>query len=206
MLLMNNSGMLYVYSGPSGVGKGSILGPYLQENTKAVLSVSVTTRAPRPGEQDGVEYHFISTEAFENLIEDDGLLEYARYSGNYYGTPRKQVQQALEKGLDVILEIEVKGAMQVKKHFPQAVFIFVLPPSFEVLEARLLSRGTEPPADRKARLEAACEEIRSAGQYDYIIVNDDLLQARKKLDAIIVASKCQQKYMKDYLDGSCESI
>ena len=125
---MSNRGMLIVYSGPSGVGKGTLLAPYLKSHPDAALSVSVTTRAPRPGETDGVEYSFITRERFEQLIKSDGLLEYAEYSGNYYGTPRAAVEEKIAAGRDVVLEIEVQGAMKIKKSFPDAAFIFILPP------------------------------------------------------------------------------
>lgn len=193
---MSKTGMLYVYSGPSGVGKGTILGPYLKAHENAVLSVSATTRAPRPGETEGVEYHFLSAEQFENLIENGGLLEYAQYSGNYYGTPRAEVEKHLMEGLDVFLEIEVQGAMKIKKTFPDAVFIFVLPPSFEVLQRRLTNRGTEPPAVVEIRLNTAREEMRHAMEYDYVIINDNVENAREELSCIVTAAKCQTKNMK----------
>ncbi len=195
-----SKGQLIVYSGPSGVGKGTLMYPYLQEHPEAVLSISMTTRQPRPGETDGVEYYFVSHEEFEKQIIQDGLLEYARYSGNYYGTPRKMVEERIQQGQDVVLEIEVQGAMKIKQSYPDAVFIFVLPPSFSVLEARLRGRGTESEEVIAARLAAAKRELGTAALYDYIIVNDDLEQARKRLEAVIAAAKCQTKYMKDFID------
>lgn len=201
---MSKTGMLIVYSGPSGVGKGTILAPYLKENHEAVLSVSVTTRPPRPGETDGVEYRFISREEFEYLIENDGLLEYAQYSGNYYGTPRAAVEQEIARGRDVVLEIEVQGAMKIKQTFPDAVFIFVLPPSYETLKQRLAGRGTEAPEAVCRRLDAAREELKRAADYDYLIVNDDVNAAREKLGAIITAARCQTKYMQEYIQEMSE--
>lgn len=195
-----SKGQLIVYSGPSGVGKGTLMYPYLQEHPEAILSISMTTRQPRPGETDGVEYYFVSHEEFEKQIIQDGLLEYARYSGNYYGTPRKMVEERIQQGQDVVLEIEVQGAMKIKQSYPDAVFIFVLPPSFSVLEARLRGRGTESEEVIAARLAAAKRELGTAALYDYIIVNDDLEQARKRLEAVIAAAKCQTKYMKDFID------
>lgn len=195
-----SKGQLIVYSGPSGVGKGTLMYPYLQEHPEAVLSISMTTRQPRPGETHGVEYYFVSHEEFEKQIIQDGLLEYARYSGNYYGTPRKMVEERIQQGQDVVLEIEVQGAMKIKQSYPDAVFIFVLPPSFSVLEARLRGRGTESEEVIAARLAAAKRELGTAALYDYIIVNDDLEQARKRLEAVIAAAKCQTKYMKDFID------
>ena len=195
-----SKGQLIVYSGPSGVGKGTLMYPYLQEHPEAVLSISMTTRQPRPGETHGVEYYFVSHEEFEKQIIQDGLLEYARYSGNYYGTPRRMVEERIQQGQDVVLEIEVQGAMKIKQSYPDAVFIFVLPPSFSVLEARLRGRGTESEEVIAARLAAAKRELGTAALYDYIIVNEDLEQARKRLEAVIAAAKCQTKYMKDFID------
>ncbi len=197
---MSKTGMLYVYSGPSGVGKGTILVPFLKEHDRAVLSVSATTRNPRPGETDGVEYHFKNREQFEGLIKTEGLLEYAQYSGNYYGTPRAEVEKRLMEGYDVFLEIEVQGAMKIKQTFPDAVFIFVLPPSFEILQQRLTGRGTEPPEVVKMRLNAAREEMRHAMDYDYIIINDDVHKAREQLACIVTAAKCQTKNMKKLIE------
>lgn len=193
---MSKTGMLYVYSGPSGVGKGTILMPYLKAHENAILSVSATTRAPRPGERDGVEYHFLNRGQFEELIANGGLLEFAQYSGNYYGTPRAEVEKCLMEGYDVFLEIEVQGAMKVKQTFPDAVFIFVLPPSFETLRRRLTGRGTEPPEVVKMRLDAARDEMCHAMDYDYIIINDNVEKAREQLSSIVTAAKCQTKNMK----------
>ncbi|MCI8649890.1 MAG: guanylate kinase [Anaerotruncus sp.] len=201
---MNKKGMLIVYSGPSGVGKGTLMAPYLKAHPEAVLSVSMTTRAPRPGETDGVAYYFVTRERFEQEIAQNGLLEYAQYSGNYYGTPRAMVEERIAQGQDVVLEIEVQGAMKIKKTFPDAVFIFVLPPSFEVLEQRLTGRGTEPPEVVAKRLAAAKAELHSASLYDYIIVNDEVGRAGARLEAVICAAKCQTKYMKNLIDKVSE--
>ncbi|MGI5966032.1 MAG: guanylate kinase [Anaerotruncus rubiinfantis] len=196
---MSNRGMLIVYSGPSGVGKGTLLAPYLKSHPDAALSVSVTTRAPRPGETDGVEYSFITRERFEQLIKSDGLLEYAEYSGNYYGTPRAAVEEKIAAGRDVVLEIEVQGAMKIKKSFPDASFIFILPPSYAELKRRLQGRGTEPPQVVARRLAAARRELSYAGEYEYAIVNDSLETAGAQLAAVIEASRCRTKYMKDFI-------
>ena len=197
---MMRKGLLIVYSGPSGVGKGTILGPYLKEHPEAVLSVSMTTRAPRPGETDGVEYHFVTREQFESEIAAGGLLEYAQYSGNYYGTPHRMVEEQRAQGRDVVLEIEVQGAAHIRKVCPDAVFIFVMPPSYETLENRLSGRGTEPPEVVQRRLEAARTELRCAAEYDYIIVNDDLEEARARLGAVIIAARCEARRMKNMID------
>lgn len=197
---MSDRGTLFVYSGPSGVGKGTILAPYLSQNPRAALSVSMTTRHPRPGERDGVEYSFVTRERFEAMIEAGGFLEHASYSGNYYGTPRAAVEEQLARGIDVILEIEVQGAQKIRKSFPEAVFIFVLPPSYEALKARLMGRGTEEPVVMETRLRAAREELSHAKNYDFAIVNDNVEVAREKLAAIITAAKCETRFMKNLID------
>ena len=148
-------GILVVFSGPSGAGKGTILKRYFEDDPPAVLSVSATTRAPRPGEVDGVHYHFISRAEFEQLIANDGVLEYNIYNGNYYGSPRGPIEEELSKGHDVILEIETNGAGHIRRMFPSALSIFVVPPSFEELKKRLIGRGTESPEEISARLEKA---------------------------------------------------
>ncbi|MBR6735888.1 MAG: guanylate kinase [Oscillospiraceae bacterium] len=182
-------GTLFVYSGPSGVGKGTLLKPLLDEGA-VTLSVSATTRAPRPGETDGVEYHFVTKEEFEQMIENSEMLEYANYSGNYYGTPRKFVEQQLDSGKNVILEIEVQGAMQVHNIVPEAVMIFVVPPSLRDLRDRLEGRGTETPEVIEKRLAAAAGEIGLAEEYDFVIVNDELSKAKEQLAAIIKSGGC----------------
>lgn len=198
---MIKPGHLIVYSGPSGVGKGTLLRPILEaQPDRTVLSVSVTTRPPRPGEADGVDYRFISREAFEALIEQDGLLEYAQYSGNYYGTPRAAVEEHLAQGRNVVLEIEVQGAMQVLKNFPQAVSIFVMPPSPEALQTRLTGRATEDEQVIARRLAASKMEMQHANEYEFIIVNDDLSTARRQLAAIIEAAGCLKRNMQSIIN------
>ncbi|HAN43772.1 MAG TPA: guanylate kinase, partial [Ruminococcaceae bacterium] len=152
---MNSRGTLIVVSGPSGVGKGTIVHQYLCRNTDVALSVSATTRSPRPGEIDGVHYHFISKEEFEALVSSGGMLEHAKYGSNYYGTLKSAVKDCIDKGQDIILEIECQGAMQIKKSCADALFIFVMPPSFAELHRRLSGRGTENEEDIKARLHTA---------------------------------------------------
>lgn len=201
---MSEAGRLFVYSGPSGVGKGTVLTPYLAENPGMLLSVSMTTRAPRPGEVNGLDYFFVSREEFEQEIARGGLLEYAQYSGNYYGTPRAKVEDHLAKGRDVLLEIEVQGAMQVKESFPDAVLIFILPPAYETLRKRLLGRGTEPAEVVERRLTAAKEELGFAGRYDYVIINDDLEKARAQLGAVIAAAKCERRFMEKTIEKVCD--
>ena len=183
---MIRPGRLYVYSGPSGVGKGTLLAPLLCEGL-VKLSVSATTRAPRPGETDGVEYYFVTREEFEQMIQNGEMLEYACYNGNYYGTPRRFVEEELKKGTNVILEIEVQGAAKVHRLCPDAVMIFVTPPSLSELRRRLEGRATETPEVIEGRLAAAAGEIAAGEEYDFIIVNDDVSRAEGELSAAIRA-------------------
>ena len=178
---MTKKGNLIVYSGPSGVGKGTILKPLLYPEGELVLSVSATTRAPRVGEMDGREYHFVSREKFVEMIASGDMLEYAEYNGNYYGTPKSFVEKQRELGRDVVLEIETKGAFQVKKLCPDAVMIFIMPPSYEELRSRLVNRGTETSVQINGRLSVALNEIRLAEDYDFVIVNNNLEDARRQL-------------------------
>lgn len=187
---MATKGVLFVFSGPSGVGKGTIKRKLLDEfRGQIVDSVSATTREPREGEQNGREYFFISRQDFENRIANNQFLEYARYSGNAYGTPRDEVLCHLDQGTDVVLEIEVQGAAQVRSRMEECVSIFVLPPSFEELERRLRERGTESEEKIEMRLATARREIACAPEYDYRIVNDDLETAYEELRAIYLKEK-----------------
>ncbi len=197
---MNRCGTLIVYSGPSGVGKGTLLKPLLQRDPNLVMSVSATTRKPRPGERDGIEYHFIERERFQSMIDGGEFLEYACYNGNFYGTPHHFVQEQLNQGKNVVLEIEVQGAMQIKKNCPSALFVFVMPPSLDELKRRLEARGTESQAERDGRITAASAEIRLAKEYDYILINDDLDRASGELSAIITAAGCRAKHVCAYID------
>jgi guanylate kinase len=194
-----NKGLLIVVSGPSGCGKGTILSQILK-NENIYYSVSATTRAPREGEVNGINYHFMDKQEFMELIETGGMLEYAFYCDNYYGTPRKQVEEMLESGKDVILEIEVKGAMKIKETCPEAVFIFILPPSLNELRRRLEKRRTESEEKIEKRLAEAVNEIKAAKYYDYIMVNEDLTKAIDELNAIIVAEKLTQKRSLNKID------
>ena len=188
---MKNKGLLIVFSGPSGSGKGTILHDVLEQNPSVMLSVSATTRSPREGEQDGVNYFFLSKNQFEQLIADGGMLEHACYCGNYYGTPRKPVEEALKNGKDVILEIEVQGALQIKQKFPECITVFILPPSMEVLESRLRRRQTEDEETIQKRLAKAKEELTFAKQYDYVVVNGELKTAVDDMQAILRAEHCR---------------
>ena len=166
-------GLLFIISGPAGSGKGTVVSSLLSKHPELKLSISATTRAPRPGEVNGVHYYYISKEEFESRIENGKMLEYTTYSGNYYGTPMKEVNEAMDSGYDVILEIEVDGAMQIKKKIENSVTIMLTPPSAEVLEKRLRGRGTETEDVIKWRLERAKEEIKLMPEYDYAVVNED---------------------------------
>ncbi|MBQ7134260.1 MAG: guanylate kinase [Ruminococcus sp.] len=178
-------GLLIVYAGASGVGKGTIMKELLKSDSNFRLSVSATTRLPRPGETDGVEYHFVTKADFEELIANDGLLEYASYCDNYYGTPKKAVFDMLESGIDVFLEIEIKGFLQIKEKYPDCVTIFLLPPSMEELEKRLTGRGTEAHEVIRKRLDTAQKELTYAEQFDYIVINDDVERAKNEILTII---------------------
>lgn len=172
--MIEKKGLLVILSGPSGAGKGTVVKELVKRSDKIKLSVSATTRAPRVGEEHGREYFFITREDFEQRIEDNAVLEYAQYCGNYYGTPRKYVEEQCALGNDVILEIEVQGGRQVKKLCPDAVSIFVVPRSFEILAQRLRGRGTEDEETVRRRLHTALSELEQAKLYDYIVINDSL--------------------------------
>lgn len=187
----SQNGLLIVVSGPSGSGKGTVLSKLFSRREGMFFSVSATTRAPRPGEINGQQYHFLTHDEFEKKINGGGMLEYASYCGNYYGTPRSAVEEKCGKGLDVVLEIEVQGAMQVKKACPDCVTVFIAPPSAGELESRLRGRGTESEAVIKNRLETAVGEIAYADKYDYIVVNDNVDTAANKIDCIVTAEKCK---------------
>ena len=186
-----NRGLLVVLSGPSGSGKGTVLKQSMRSNPNIEVSVSVTTRAPREGEIDGVNYYFLTPEAFQNLLAEDGLLEWAEFCGNFYGTPREKIEQRLNEGKDVVLEIEVQGAMKVRAAFPDAVLIFNLPPSLEELKNRLTGRQTEPPEVVEKRLNTAVWELSQAENYDYVIVNDNVEDAANAFLSILSSEKCK---------------
>lgn len=184
-------GLLIVLSGPSGVGKGTVCNELRARMPKLVYSVSATTRNPRLGEENGVNYFFKSREQFMEMIENDQLLEYAEYVGNYYGTPRDFVEETLESGRDIILEIEVQGALKVKEKFPEGVFVFLLPPSLDELKDRIQGRGTESQATIDHRMSVAADEMRLLEQYDYAVVNDEIDHACRRIEAIITAEHCK---------------
>lgn len=186
---MNKKGLLIVISGPSGVGKGTICKDFLEKNKEVDLSVSFTTRRPREGEVDGVNYNFIDIEEFKKKIEQNDLLEYANVHDNYYGTPKSYVEKKLEEGIDVILEIDPKGAIQVKEKFNQGVFIFLLPPKLLDLKHRIEKRGTENKSDIEKRYKNSIGEINQIKEYDYFVVNDDINETVKSIEHIIESEK-----------------
>ena len=187
-----NKGLLFVVSAPAGCGKDTILEQLFKKNDSVGYSVSATTRAPREGETDGVHYHFLTRERFEELISEGGVLEYTQYCGNYYGTPRKGVEELLAQGKDVILKIEVEGAMNIRRLFPECCLVFILPPSMCELERRLRKRGTETEDKIILRTAQARNEIKFAENYDYLITNGELETAVDDLLAVIRAEKLRR--------------
>ncbi len=187
---MANKGLLIVISGPSGAGKGTICKEFIKRND-CYISVSATTRSPREGEIDGVNYFFITREEFQKRLAEDDFLEHAEVYGNLYGTPRSKVLEILESGKDVILEIDIQGALKVKEKVKDGVFIFILPPSLEELKQRIIKRGSESPESLMTRFSCASKEIGFASKYDYAVVNDTVSEAVKKIEGIIIAEKCQ---------------
>ena len=182
---MNHKGLLIVISGFSGAGKGTLMKKLIEDYDQYALSISMTTRLPREGEVDGREYFFATREQFEDKIKQGGFIEYAQYCGNYYGTPKDYVEEQLEAGKDVILEIEIQGAMKVKEQFPDAILLFVMPPSIAILHQRLIGRGTETEEVIAERLQRAEEEAVGIESYDYIIINDDLDACVKELHELL---------------------
>ena len=202
--MRNSKGLLVVLSGPSGSGKGTVLKELLARNDNLFLSVSATTRSPREGEVNGKHYYFLSKDEFEDKIRNDGMLEYASYCGNYYGTPKETVAEMMNAGKDVILEIEVQGAMQIKEKCPDAVFIFIMPPSMNELKHRLSDRRTEDAETIAKRMKAAVDEIRRSYRYDYIVINDVVSKAADTLDEIIRVQKSSTLHMKEFIDEVLE--
>lgn len=188
-----DKGILIVLSGPSGVGKGTVCSALRQYSRDLVYSVSATTRKPREGETDGVNYFFKSREQFLSMIDKDELLEWAEYVGNYYGTPKEFVRRTLDEGKDIILEIEVQGALKVKQKFPEGIFIFLLPPSLDELEQRIVGRGTDSQEAIRNRMSAAREEIALLEHYDYAIVNDRVELACQRIQSILTAEHCKRE-------------
>ncbi|MCR4896892.1 MAG: guanylate kinase [Lachnospiraceae bacterium] len=203
---MMKKGILMVISGFSGAGKGTLVKRLLAEHEDYVLSVSMTTRKPREGERDGVDYFFTDRETFEKTIAEGGLIEYASYVGNYYGTPKAYVEDQLSKGNNVILEIEIQGARNIKKIYPDSLLLFVTPPSAAELERRLKGRGTETDDVIAGRLARAAEESLGIDDYDYIVVNDDLDTCVETVDALVEAARSQPIRMKELIGQLREEL
>ena len=199
---MKKKGKLLVISGPSGAGKSTVVSKAIEGREDICFSTSATTRSPRPGEVDGREYFFVSFERFLEMVANDELLEHAEYVANRYGTPRAYVEQRLEEGMNVVLDIEVQGARQVRRQMPEAVLIFIAPPSLEELEKRLRGRGTDTESAIEDRLIRARQEYQEADFYDYLIVNDNVEKAAAKLNAIIEAEHCRFADWSDFLKGN----
>jgi guanylate kinase len=197
---MDRKGIIIVVSGFSGVGKGTIMKQLVAQYDRYALSVSATTRDPRPGEENGREYFFISNDEFEKLIEENGLIEHAGYVNHYYGTPRKFVEDRLSEGKDVILEIEIQGALQIRKQYPDAVLLFVMPPSAQELRNRLVGRGTETAEVIEQRLNRAREESVGIEEYDYIVINDDLDECVKRVNSIIESAHAAPSRNLDFIE------
>ena len=198
---MAENGLLFVISAPAGCGKDTILSEAFKKTDEAGYAVSATTRAPREGEVNGVHYHFLSREEFEKKIAENEVLEYTEYCGNYYGTLRKSVNDLISSGKDAILKIEVEGAMNIRRMFPEACLVFILPPSWEVLRQRLRGRGTESEETITARFNQARTELTFAENYDYLIVNDKLDEAVDDLLAVLRAEKLRRQRRESLLEG-----
>ena len=199
-----NKGGVFVVSGPSGSGKDTVLKGLFAENPDILFSISAITRAMRPGEKEGEKYNFISRENFEEMIKNDMLLEHNLFVGNYYGTPRVPVEKAVSEGKDIIIEVDVNGAAQIRKKLPEAVMVFIMPPSFAELKRRLVGRGTESEELIEKRLRSALDEIRRAEEYDYIIVNDDAATASQSLMSVIKSCRLKTERQKNIINEVLE--
>ena len=194
-------GKTFIISGPSGVGKSTVLSALLERRPNVYFSVSATTRDPRPGELDGIHYHFMDVDSFRKWIAMDQFLEYAEYVGNFYGTPKRFVDEAMDQGRDVILDIEVQGAIQVTSKRPDTVRIFIAPPSWAELERRRTERGTDSKDKIQKRLLRAKVEFQTAHTYDYFVINDTVENAVRELDAIMTAEHCKPKERMEIISG-----
>lgn len=203
--MSDKKGLLIVVSGPSGTGKGTICKMLTERRDDVFLSVSATTRAPREGEVDGVHYHFMSEKEFSDNIENGGMLEHAVFCQNYYGTPKKAVDEMLAQGKNVILEIEVQGAMKVRSKYPEGVYVFVVPPSMSELRKRLVGRATETPEVVEERLTTAKREFSYIPKYNYVLLNDEIEKAVERLESIIDAEHCRIERNIKYIEEVCNS-
>lgn len=201
---MQSEGLKIILSGPSGSGKGTIVKELIKESN-FVVSISATTRGPRVGEEHGVHYFFREKEEFEEMIAKEELLEYANFCGNYYGTPKSFIDETIKDGTDVILEIEVQGALQVKEVYPEAIFIFIMPPTFEELKKRLVGRNTETPEVIQKRLARAEDELLHYKEYDYIVVNETIEEAATQIKEIVKAEKLKSYRYKQYIQDMLNS-
>ena len=208
MIRSKNTGQIIVISAPSGAGKGTIIKKLLENDSKnRWLSVSATSRKPRVGEKEGINYYYITEEEFQKRIKQDYFLEYTNYAGNYYGTPREYIKDKISKGIDVILEIEIEGANNIKKLIPEALFIFIMPPSLKELVKRLKGRGTETNEKIIKRFNAAYKEVNEVTKYNYVVVNDEIDTAVDKIESIIKAERCRVDRIEEvYLDTKEEEI
>ena len=195
-------GKTFIVSGPSGVGKSTVLKSLLERRRDVYFSVSATTREIRPGEEDGVHYHFLEVDTFRQWIAREEFLEYAEYVGNFYGTPKRYVDEAMDRGEDVILDIEIQGAIQVKSKRPETVSVFIAPPSWTELERRLTERGTDSPDKIQKRLLRAKVEFQTAHTYDYFVINDNVENAVRELEAIMTAEHCKPKERMEIINGN----
>ena len=184
-------GNLVVISGPSGCGKGTVIQGVLKKYSNSWLSISCTSRSIRQGDVPNQTYYFLSREEFEYKIKENDFLEYAEYAGNYYGTPKEYIEEKLQKGIDVLLEIEIQGALKIKEKIPEAIFIFIMPPSMKELKKRLISRGTETKEKILSRFKTAYKEINHVNNYNYVVVNDDAEHAVDKVVSILISEKCR---------------
>ncbi len=199
MIKTRKRGTLIVISAPSGAGKGTVISKLLEKEDNLWLSVSATSRTPRTNDIEGVTYYFYSKEEFENKIKEGYFLEFAEYAGNYYGTPKEFIEEKLSKGIDVILEIEIQGAMQIKKLVPEALFIFIMPPTLQELKRRLVGRNTDSKEKIIERFKIAYKEINEVSKYNYVVVNDEVDNAVSKIQAIIKAEKCRVDRIEEVL-------